>query len=407
MQGKSNIDKKVTEKIAGAEMPLPEGLWERISEATPITQKSTKKAWKTIYFGFALLIMLFALLFLSKSCSFLHNKSTVNASEINFSASLSKELNTNNTGIRNHTIDLPEINSNVEKTITTQTQLINKGNQTNEELTNPNNILRRKIYIQEQKNVSYLDMSDSVQEVLITDFDEIKLPTHSTSPIPYSNLLDNYIPEYTDFRKERKKWGVRAQFSPTLGYRTLNIKDNQVLQAHRNSHETKAFNFSASIEINFHISQKLEVFTGIFYDESGEKYSFHHDLISHDTKNTYSFAGITNGIGYHWSQGTRFYSVTRLGLNTGFNLNAQASWVDPETLQPTAHSNVDLINPYRKWNLSGELEHEIGYHFSSFSLFLAPKFNMSFTNIYKKGIPLKQHPYAGGLEIGLRYSTGK
>ena len=205
--------------------------------------------------------------------------------------------------------------------------------------------------------------------------------------------------------KNRSRWSMLVYAGPGISYRTLKGDKAKSIVDHRNSHEKMALTYDAGIAGQMRINESSYVRVGLNYSRYAEKYKFQHDMISHTTKNTYSYAQLNVSYGKRVAKfGTTDLSILG-GVGTSYLINAQSSWIDPNVLLPVSHSNNQQNQPFEKWifNYRFSLDYKVPL-VNGFEFHVIPCMESVFNSSYKKETMLNQHPFAFTLNVGLLYN---
>lgn len=225
----------------------------------------------------------------------------------------------------------------------------------------------------------------------------------------YSSVTESaYVPESKVINigshKRKLSWSLLAYGAAGISYRTLSGNQAQSLVDHRNTHESRGLSINAGLASHLDISSKLFVRAGLAYAEYQEKYSFHHDVISHETVNGYKYLQLTASFGSVLFGKGRSKIAVLGGPKVGRLLNAQSSWVDPSSLNAVAHSSGQNNQPFQVWTvaLNATLEYQLTVS-PRITAHAQLALDGNLNSTYKKSTLLTQRPYALLFGLGVRY----
>lgn len=259
--------------------------------------------------------------------------------------------------------------------------------------------------------LSFIDNKKSESVPKIERMDEQKLVIDSTKGPVFDSLIieTRQAPEDKAINiqpiKRKRRWSLLAYGAAGISYRTLSGNQAQSLVDHRNTHESRGLSINAGLAANIDISSKLFVRAGLAYAEYQEKYSFHHDVISHETVNDYKYLHLTASVGtVLFGKGRSKFAILG-GPKIGRLLNAQSSWVDPSSLNAVAHSSGQNNQPFQVWTvaLNATLEYQLAFT-SRITGHAQLALDGNLNSTYKKSTLLTQRPYALLFGLGVRYS---
>lgn len=247
----------------------------------------------------------------------------------------------------------------------------------------------------------FSDPSSIIEPLKIDSAKSKTLPDSSNTEVIYANK-DEVI--NVEPIKRKSRWSLMAYGAVGVSYRTLSGNQAQLLVDHRNTHESRGLSINAGLAANIDISSKLFVRAGLAYAEYQEKYSFHHDVISHETVNDYNYLQLTASVGTVLFGKERSKFALLGGPKIGRLLNAQSSWVDPSSLNAVAHSSGQNNQPFQHWTaaLNVTLEYQLTFT-PRITGHAQLSLDGNLNSTYKKSTLLTQRPYALLFGLGVRY----
>jgi hypothetical protein len=179
--------------------------------------------------------------------------------------------------------------------------------------------------------------------------------------------------------------------------------------ANKNGNDKSSLGYLAGVLINYKLSNRIHLSTGLVYTSFSEQYRFNNYVENQDTtfsyvdiKKTdqYSFISIPLQLSY------AFFTKEKLCLSAtaGFRSNILLKGV---TYLPNA-SNTDVVEVKSGFNsisfsylVALEAEYKLSEHAA---LLIQPTFLYGASSIHSKASALNQKPYGVGLIIGLRFT---
>lgn len=232
---------------------------------------------------------------------------------------------------------------------------------------------------------------------------------------------------------KRKSYFIEAYGGPSIAFRRFSSNHNLMLN-HKQEAESELLSYDWGLAFGVK-KGNWEFSLGAQVERLGEKYDYHglkevHDTsitshqhpldptvmvydtlvevhqneVGHKTQNIYNYLTIPINVGYNFKVSPNFSIVPV--ITTGFNilLNAQASWLDPESLEAVAHSSSDNTNAYRKFNFSNKIQ--VGLHYSltdKITFNVRPEAAMLWQSVFNNSEFLNHRPYSIDANLGLRY----
>lgn len=249
-----------------------------------------------------------------------------------------------------------------------------------------------------------------------------------------SHLVGDTMPESALKNKPKLRYFIDAYAGPSMAYRRFNSNHNLML-----SHKQQAESILLSYDfgVNFGVSlKKWEISIGAQIERLGEKYNYsamkevhdtsitwhqhpqnpnimvadtsvqvHHNKVEHNTQNIYNYLSIPVNVGYKFNVSPRFKVIPTFTTGINVLLNANASWLDPVSLNPVVHSSNDGTNAYRKINFSSRLQIGLYYALTEKLYFMAkPEAATLWQSVFINDDFLNHRPFAFEANFGLRYT---
>jgi hypothetical protein len=138
------------------------------------------------------------------------------------------------------------------------------------------------------------------------------------------------------------------------------------------------------------------------YASFSERYAFHHDVITHETTNTYNYFQVPATVGIRLFESKRFLLNAQGGMVWNVLTEAQSSWVDPNDLQAVSHSNVGAQHPFQENTWESILGLEIAFKINPrWQISLIPSASIFLNSVYQESTNLDQKPYSGFVNVGI------
>ena len=422
---RNHTDHKIRQKLEGAEMALPAGLWDNVKGHIPVTPPPPNSALgrQTLIWLLLLLATIGLTFYLSpQPSSQLASTMTEGGNLVSYAGysgawpgGSPSTVSGTNPSITSSLADAPlktEIATPIaplESPENSLTKPMSAGEQVaQEEISTAEVEATETVLPKEFVAPTPLETSSMATDAPMEDR---ALPYLSSIPagnIMISELRSDSLNYIATLKEDDEivKWqfGVGLLAGPDLNYRDLQIEVDRNLETHKNDHEARLWRYSAEL-YGWANRGKVDFRLGLGFTAKGESYSFHHDSINHDTKNEYRYIRVPVMVGYQIPLLDERLTVTpRAGLQTHFLLDAQSSWVDPNALTAVAHSSEGDHHPYRKVALAWHLEAEVALQVTpSLSFTLVPGYSRFAQSVYKKDVPLKQHNFSMDGHLGVRW----
>lgn len=141
--------------------------------------------------------------------------------------------------------------------------------------------------------------------------------------------------------------------------------------------------------------------TVMVYDTAVE---VHHNHVEHNTNNIYNYLTIPLNIGYQLKLSPKFTLVPTVTTGINILMNAQTSWLDPESLDAVVHSSQDGGNAFRKVNFSNRMQIGLYYGLTEkLSFMVKPEGTILWQSVFTNNEFLNHRPYSFDANFGLRY----
>ena len=280
---------------------------------------------------------------------------------------------------------------------------------------------------------------------LLTAISDIDIRANFDKPILikyYSRLESEYLID-PNIVPKTGKWYLGVSFSPMLCYRNFGYDAQNVsgvavngnhryiyglTESERNQSDKAISSFNVGIDIGRRVSERLSIYTGIYYSNYGEQIqvsevqksdpnlqqsSFmnkepmyeNHSAENKDQSipyiNRYSYIEVPIGISYNLLTKDKF----KISLDGGINLqkldNVNAMIYDFETdYYYWITEKEEIFRIYGIGVTSGlTLSQHVG---ERLEMFLNPQFRYNLNSTFKEPYPVNQNQYSTGLRIGLK-----
>ena len=141
--------------------------------------------------------------------------------------------------------------------------------------------------------------------------------------------------------------------------------------------------------------------TVMVYDTAVE---VHHNHVEHNTNNIYNYLTIPLNIGYQLKLSPKFTLVPTVTTGINILMNAQTSWLDPESLDAVVHSSQDGGDAFRRVNFSNRIQIGLYYGLTDkLSFMVKPEGTILWQSVFTNDQFLNHRPYSFDANFGLRY----
>ena len=282
------------------------------------------------------------------------------------------------------------------------------------------------------------DKIQDISSVSIGRFSESVLVKNYTKRLENDFLIDPNI-------KVRKgKWYIGASFAPTLSYRTLKYKTNEMAgvaiannrrytygltETQRNSSDKSVTGFNIGIEFGRSLFNRLSIYSGFNYTGYGEqlvvfKIDESAARLAHSTYLDQSpiYEAVTDEKTSSYLPYTNNYRYIEIPIGLALEVfntkDAVVSVKAGVALQKLDHVNslvYDFNTDYYYWVTDKDIIHNKfglavhgGVNISQFvtprlEFFANPFFSLNTQNTFSKEYPVSQKQYASGLNLGFKH----
>jgi hypothetical protein len=447
MSSEKDILKKLREKGETFEMDVSDGLWAEIEKGISEDPPPKRGGWIFwVYAGvFAIVATLSSFFLLGRTEMRTQNRSVHAHSQMRFSDDIrniseTKEMRPNQTVSRKDILKSQEIivenevaSESAEKPTQqanmfseSQASVVENHDQTNEpnksqvnfdrsiveiktsESINSNSVERNKFEHHDSVLVTSEPESDTLivnetPEVLVEELDTENTVFMAEDSIAQVDSVLSNVP-ITVANEQAGRFGVLLLGGAGTSYRTFKSDVFHHLVEHKDAHETFGRAYRFGLLVNWSLSDRLFLRTGLLYSHYSEHYEFHHDVINHTTDNRYDYFKLPLQLGYRVLTWKNADVSLVPGINWNLLQRANSSWVDPDLLEPVIHSNETESGPFRNgtFGWSFAVDARLGIS-NKWSLHLIPGVDGFAQSVYKRTTELVQRPFAFSGAVGLSY----
>jgi len=261
------------------------------------------------------------------------------------------------------------------------------------------------------------------------------------SPLGFNPIIESQNIVGSKFEDEKNEnfankpqFFVEAYGGPSFAFRRFN-SNHSLMYSHKQQAESQLISYDWGIAIGL-TKGKWQFSIGGQIERLGEKYNFdgfkevhdtsitshqhpqdptvlvydtaievHQNEVGHHTQNIYNYLTIPISVGYEVRVSPNFKVVPVITTGVNFLLNAQASWLDPESMDAVSHSSGDGTNAYRKVNFSNKFQ--IGLHYAlteKLTFIVRPEAALLWKSVFNNSEFLNHRPYSLDANFGIRYS---